>query len=103
MMKIKDKAVTVLTKGVEFLLKKNKVAYFKGHGNFKSKNEINIKDANNKETTIRADNIVIATGSVPVSLPGINFDEKIILSSTCLLYTSPSPRDQRGSRMPSSA
>ena len=39
MMKSKDKAVTVLTKGVEFLLKKNKVTYFKGHGSFKSKNE----------------------------------------------------------------
>ena len=43
MMKSKDKAVTVLTKGVEFLLKKNKVTYFKGHGSFKSKNEIIIK------------------------------------------------------------
>ena len=92
MMKSKDKAVTVLTKGVEFLLKKNKVTYFKGHGNFKSKNEINIKDANNKETTIRADNIVIATGSVPASLPGINFDEKIILSSTGALKIEQVPK-----------
>ena len=92
MMKSKDKAVTVLTKGVEFLLKKNKVTYFKGHGNFKSKNEINIKDANNKETTIRADNIVIATGSVPVSLPGIDFDEKKILSSTGALEIEKVPK-----------
>ena len=44
MMKSKDKAVTILTKGVEFLLKKNKVTYFKGTGSFKSKNEILIKD-----------------------------------------------------------
>ena len=44
MMKSKDKAVTVLTKGVEFLLKKNKVTYFKGVGSFKSKNEISVKD-----------------------------------------------------------
>ena len=92
MMKSKDKAVTVLTKGVEFLLKKNKVTYFKGHGSFKSKNEINIKDANNKETIIRADNVVIATGSVPVSLPGINFDEKIILSSTGALKIEQVPK-----------
>ena len=92
MMKSKDKAVTVLTKGVEFLLKKNKVTYYKGHGSFKSKNEINIKDANNKDTTIRADNIVIATGSVPVSLPGINFDEKIILSSTGALKIEQVPK-----------
>ena len=92
MMKSKDKAVTVLTKGVEFLLKKNKVTYFKGHGSFKSKNEINIKDAGNKETTISADNIIIATGSVPVSLPGIDFDEKIILSSTGALKIEHVPK-----------
>ena len=92
MMKSKDKAVTVLTKGVEFLLKKNKVSYFKGHGSFKSKNEILIKDANNKETVITADNVVIATGSVPSSLPGIDFDEKIILSSTGALKIEQVPK-----------
>ena len=82
MMKNKDKAVTILTKGVEFLLKKNKVTYFKGTGSFKSKNEILIKDDKNKELIIQADKIIIATGSVPVSLPNIEFDEKIIVSST---------------------
>jgi dihydrolipoamide dehydrogenase len=92
MMKSKDKAVTVLTKGVEFLLKKNKVTYLKGHGSFQSKNEIKIKDDNNKEIVISADNIVIATGSVPVSLPGINFDEKIILSSTGALKIEQVPK-----------
>ena len=76
MMKSKDKAVTVLTKGVEFLLKKNKVTYFKGHGSFKSKNEILIKDDQKKETIIQTEKTVIATGSVPVSLPGIEIDEK---------------------------
>jgi len=92
MMKSKDKAVTVLTKGVEFLLKKNKVTYFKGHGSFKSKNEINIKDVDNKETIISADNIIIATGSVPVSLPGSDFDEKTILSSTGALKIEQVPK-----------
>jgi dihydrolipoamide dehydrogenase len=82
LMRSKDKAVTVLTKGVEFLLKKNKVVYFKGHGSFKSKNEISIKDDKNKEVLIQTEKIVIATGSVPVSLPGIEIDEKTILSST---------------------
>ena len=53
LMKNKDKAVTVLTKGVEFLFKKNKVTYFKGTGSFKSKNEILIKDDKNKETIIK--------------------------------------------------
>ena len=80
MMKNKDKAVTVLTKGVEFLLKKNKVTYYKGTGSFKSKNEIIIKDDQNKETIIQAEKTVIATGSVPASLPGIEIDEKVIVS-----------------------
>ena len=93
MMKNKDKAVTVLTKGVEFLLKKNKVTYFKGTGSFKSKNEILIiEKESKKETSIKADKIVIATGSLPVSLPGIEFDEKIIVSSTGALKFEQVPK-----------
>ena len=92
MMKSKDKAVTVLTKGVEFLLKKNKVTYFKGTGSFKSKNEILIKDSENKETHVEADKIIIATGSLPVSLPGVKFDEKIIVSSTGALKLEQVPK-----------
>ena len=92
MMKSKDKAVTVLTKGVEFLLKKNKVTYFKGHGSFKSKNEILIKDDKNKETIIQTEKTVIATGSVPVSLPGIEIDEKTIVSSTGALKLEKVPK-----------
>ena len=60
MMKSKDKAVTILTKGVEFLLKKNKVTYYKGVGSFKSQNEIIIKDDKNKETTIRAEKTAVS-------------------------------------------
>ncbi len=92
MMKNKDKAVTILTKGVEFLFKKNKVTYFKGTGSFKSKNEIIIKDENNKETQINSEKIIIATGSVPVSLPDIDFDEKVIISSTGALNLSKVPK-----------
>ena len=82
MMKSKDKAVTVLTKGVEFLFKKNKITYFKGYGSFKSKNEILIKDNENKETIIQSEKTIIATGSVASSLPGIEIDEQKIVSST---------------------
>ena len=82
MMKSKDKAVTVLTKGVEFLLKKNKVSYFKGTGSFKNNNEISILDEKGTETLIHSEKTIIATGSVPVSLSGIEIDEKIIVSST---------------------
>ena len=92
MMKNKDKAVTILTKGVEFLLKKNKVTYFKGTGSFKSKNEILIKDDKHKEILINADKTIIATGSIPVSLPGIEFDEKIVVSSTGALKLEHVPK-----------
>ena len=92
MMKSKDKAVTILTKGVEFLLKKNKVTCYKGTGSFKSHNKIIIKDDQNKETIIEAEKIVIATGSVSTSLPGIKIDEKVILSSTGALKLNKVPK-----------
>ena len=92
MMKSKDKAVTILTKGVEFLLKKNKVTYYRGTGSFKSQNEIIIKDDQNKETVIEAAKTVIATGSVSVSLPGIEIDEKVIVSSTGALKLDKVPK-----------
>ena len=91
-MKNKDKAVTILTKGVEFLFKKNSVTYFKGIGKIKSKNEISIQNEKNGEILIESEKIIIATGSLPVSLPGTNFDEKIILSSTGALKLTEVPK-----------
>ncbi len=92
MMENKDKAVSTLTKGVEFLLKKNKVTYYKGTGSFKSVNQILIKDNQKKEIILEADKIIIATGSIPVSLPGVEFDEKIIVSSTGALKLEKVPK-----------
>jgi len=92
MMQNKDKAVTTLTKGVEFLFKKNKVTYFKGTGKLKSKSKIIIIDKENKETNIETDNIIISTGSEPVSLPGIEFDEEKIISSTGALSLKSVPK-----------
>ena len=91
MMKNKDKAVTVLTKGVEFLFKKNKVTYFKGTGSFKNQNQISIIN-NKEETTIETKNTILSTGSEPVSLRGIEFDEEKILSSTGALSISKLPK-----------
>ena len=91
MMKNKDKAVADLTKGIEFLFKKNKVTYFKGKGSFKSSNEISIL-ADNKETVIQTDKTIISTGSEPVSIPGIDFDEEKILSSTGALSITKLPK-----------
>ncbi len=92
MMENKDKAVTTLTKGVEFLFKKNKVTYFKGIGKLKSPTEITIVDKENKETNIQSDNIIISTGSEPMPLPGIEFDEEKIISSTGALSLKSVPK-----------
>ena len=87
----KDKAVTILTKGVEFLFKKNKVTYLKGKGSLLDKNKILVEDKNNKQT-IESKNIVLSTGSEAASLPGLSFDEEKILSSTGALNMSKVPR-----------
>jgi dihydrolipoamide dehydrogenase len=93
MMSNKNKSVQVLTKGIEFLFKKNKVTYFKGKGVIFSKDVVVVYESNNKRTNIKAKNIVIATGSSPTSLPGIEIDEKNIVSSTGALSFSKVPKD----------
>jgi dihydrolipoamide dehydrogenase len=93
MMSNKKKSVQVLTKGVEFLFKKNKVTYFKGKGVIFSKNDIVVYESENKRTNIKAKNIVIATGSSPTSLSGIEIDEKNIVSSTGALSFPEVPKD----------
>jgi len=92
MMANKNKSIQVLTKGVEFLFKKNKITYFKGKGVLFSKNDIVAYQSNNKRVNIKAKNIVIATGSEVASLPGINIDEKNIVSSTGALSFEKVPK-----------
>ena len=82
MMSNKNKSIQVLTKGVEFLFKKNKVTYYKGKGVLFSKNDIVVYENNNKRTNLKSKNIVIATGSTVTSLPGVEINEKNIVSST---------------------
>ena len=91
MMSNKDSSVATLTKGVEFLFKKNKVTYIKGFGSFNEKNEILVKN-DKSEIKIKTDKTIISTGSEPLSLPGIDFDEKKILSSTGALNISKLPK-----------
>jgi len=92
MMTNKTKSVQVLTKGVEFLFRKNKVSYIKGKAIFFSKNDIVVYEGE-KKTSYKSKNIVIATGSVPTSLPGIEIDEKNIISSTGALSLDKTPSD----------
>ncbi len=92
MMKNKEKAISTLNKGVEFLLKKNKVTYIKGYASLKSTNKISVRDNDNKEKIVETEKIVICTGSEPASLPKVDFDEQKILSSTGALSLKSVPK-----------
>tara|TARA_Y100000590_G_scaffold18929_1_gene22466 strand:- start:3444 stop:4844 length:1401 start_codon:yes stop_codon:yes gene_type:complete len=92
MMQNKEKAVSTLTKGVEFLLKKNKVKFIKGHAKFETASKITVIEKNKNEKTIEAEKIVICSGSEPTPLPKINFDEERILSSTGALSLNSVPK-----------
>ena len=92
MMQNKEKAVSVLTKGVEFLFKKNKITYFKGIGSFKSTNKISILDSKKVENIIETEKTIISTGSEPLALPKVDFDEKKIVSSTGALSLKTVPK-----------
>jgi len=93
MMERKTGIVKGLTDGIEHLLKKHKIEYFKGYGSFASKNEVAIKplDADQKETTIKAQSIIIATGSEPIELKSIvPFDgDKVVDSTGALSFDAP--------------
>lgn len=78
MMSRKDKVVLDLTKGIEGLFKKNKVTYIKGAASFTSPTEISV---DGKET-FTAKHFIIATGSESTPLPGVEVDEKIVVTST---------------------
>lgn len=81
-MKAKDDAVNGLTKGVEFLLKKNGVEYIKGTGSFVDEHEIKVALNDGGETSVRGKNILIATGSEATPFPGLEIDEKRVVTST---------------------
>ena len=93
MMNNKNKSVLTLTKGVEFLFKKNKITHLKGTGLVKSKDTVTVIDDSNKKIDYKCKNIVISTGSVPSSLPGVKIDEKIIVSSTGALSFEKIPKE----------
>ncbi|MDO9223105.1 MAG: dihydrolipoyl dehydrogenase [Caulobacter sp.] len=82
MMAQKDESVTALTKGIEFLFKKNKVEWIKGWGRIDGPGKVVVKAVDGAETTLEAKNIIIATGSEPTPLPGVTVDNKRIVDST---------------------
>ncbi|MEX2182441.1 MAG: dihydrolipoyl dehydrogenase [Gemmatimonadaceae bacterium] len=81
MMKRKDDVVAQNTRGVEFLFKKNKVTWAKGVGTLRPGNVVEVKAMDGTLTTYRPRHVIIATGSVPVTLPFFPFDEERVLSN----------------------
>ncbi|MEX0331644.1 MAG: dihydrolipoyl dehydrogenase [Puniceicoccaceae bacterium] len=82
LMERKTAVVNQLRKGVETLLSKRKIAVFEGMGRIASKGKVDVIPGEGEPIQLEADNIVIATGSVPVTLPFIEMDGQRIVSST---------------------
>ena len=82
MMQQKDESVATLTKGVEFLFRKNKVDWIKGTGRIAGPGKVEVTAEDSSVTALEAKDIVIATGSEPSPLPGVAVDQKRIVDST---------------------
>jgi len=93
MMNNKKKSILTLTKGIEFLFKKNKITHLKGEGFIKDRNTVTVTSSSAQKSSFNAKNIVIATGSVPTSLPNLKIDEKTVVSSTGALSFEKVPKD----------
>ncbi len=81
MMKRKDAVVGQNTKGIEFLFRKNKITWAKGRGTLKKGNVVDVAGTDGRTESYRAKDVIIATGSVPIELPFLKFDEKRVLSN----------------------
>jgi dihydrolipoamide dehydrogenase len=90
MMKHKDVTVAANVNGVAYLFKKNKIEWVSGEGRIAAPGRVTVKSAEGKESTLETKAIVIATGSDVARLPGVEIDEKTIVSSTGAL-SLPSP------------
>ena len=88
MMKRKDLVVGQNTKGIEFLFRKNKVEWAKGRGTLKAGNIVEVEGGE----TYQAKNVIIATGSVPIELPFLKFDEERVLSNIGALMIPEVPK-----------
>ena len=86
----KDKVVVDLTNGIEFLMKKNKIDYIVGFGEITAPGEVTVKG--DQKQILKTENIMIATGSEVAPLPGIEIDEKLVVSSTGALNLPKVPK-----------
>jgi dihydrolipoamide dehydrogenase len=92
MMKHKDETVAANVNGVAFLFKKNKIDWLKGEGRIAGPGKVVVKAADGAETTHETKHIVIATGSDVARLPGVEIDEKVIVSSTGAIALASVPK-----------
>jgi dihydrolipoamide dehydrogenase len=92
MMKQKQESVTALTKGVEFLFRKNKVDWVKGAGRITGPGQVEVTGEDGQVTALQAKNIVIATGSEPAALAGVTVDQQRIVDSTGALSLPEVPK-----------
>lgn len=90
MIERKNGVIKQTCEGIDFLMKKNKVDVFHGMGSFVSANKIQISGEKSQE--IETDKVIIATGSKPASLPGIELDKKRIITSTEALNMKEIPK-----------
>ncbi|MGI8496737.1 MAG: dihydrolipoyl dehydrogenase [Gemmatimonadaceae bacterium] len=81
MMARKNKVVGQNTKGIEFLFRKNKITWAKGTGSLRAGNIVDVTAADGSVTSYSAANVIIATGSEPIELPFLRFDEQLVLSN----------------------
>lgn len=88
----KNTIVAGLTGGIAGLFKKNKVTLINGYGKFLNKNQIEVLKEDGSKEVIEAKNFVIATGSEVAGLPGVEIDEKVIVSSTGALDLTETPK-----------
>src|SRR5688500_7440755 len=92
MMARKDDVVKGLTGGVGMLFKKNKVEHVRGHGKITAPDTVEVTATGGNPRTLKAKRVLIATGSAPIQLPGLPFDEKYICSSTGALALTEIPK-----------
>lgn len=92
MVKRKAEVVTKTTEGITYLMRKNKIEVFYGHGSFVNKNTIKVTAEDKSEKNIEGEKIIIATGSKPSSLPGVEIDKKRIITSTEALEITELPK-----------
>ena len=92
MIKRKRGVVDQNVKGVEFLMKKNKIEVLKGHGSFISAHQLKIVDNNSQEQQIEVDKVIIATGSVPNTPAAFNYDGNRVITSTEALEIEEVPK-----------